>query len=89
MRSFILIILLSLPLTSDAFGEESMEVTEEVPTVTARQVVVEHARAHLDLHKHGVRYRFTKERKMVPLHVDVEGPVHHGTILGFKVVVRF
>jgi len=89
MRGFILIVFISLLLTSVAYGEESTEVTEEVPVVTARQVVVEYTREHFDLHKRGLRFRVTHQRRMKKLHVDIEGPITRGAHPGFRVTVRF
>lgn len=80
MRGFILIILLSLPLTSQAQEREKTIVASEEVTVrvSALQVVETHMRNHVDLDNHGLRYiiKIPARKKGDPaLKVEVEGPL--------------
>ncbi len=89
LLAFGLVMLLLLNLSSTAKADEINTVTKEVPMVTAEEVAEGSISEHFDYHKRGIRYRFTREGRVKPLYVDLEGPVHHGTSPGFRVVVRF
>jgi len=82
----LLVAILIVLLSSTAFGEES---TEEVPTVEAEDVAEASISERFGYHKRGFRYRFTVQRRMKVLHIDVEGPVLNRTNPGLRIVVRF